>query len=284
MTENAEANTTVNFERIKNAITFIDDNFRDQPTLEAVAAHVHLSPFHFQRMFSDWAGVSPKRFLQYTTVNHAKAILTNQGTLSEAAWQTGMSGTGRLHDLFINLEAMTPGEYKNGGASLHIVYEIYESPFGKNLVASTHRGICHLAFIDDELQGIQSLKENFYNANFLRQPDVSHKAALQAFTKNATDSLKIRLHVKGTPFQLKVWEALLTIPRAGLTSYGRLASAIGDANASRAVGSAVGANAVAYLIPCHRVIQSSGVFGNYRWGAARKKAILGWEQSVTGTE
>lgn len=274
---------TLNYNRIAEAIDYIRDHFREQPSLEEVAEKVHLSPYHFQRMFTDWAGVSPKKFLQYISIEHAKSVLkTEQATVFDAALETGLSGTGRLHDLFINIEGMTPGEYKNGGESLAINYSFAETPFGEVLVASTHKGICYMAFADDETIAFDELKGKFPNAGFRRMTDLIQQNALYIFTKDWSKLNQVKLHLKGTEFQLKVWESLLSIPMGKFTTYGKLASQLNNPKASRAVGSAVGDNPVAFLIPCHRVIQSTGSFGQYHWGSTRKTAMLGWEAAKSG--
>jgi AraC family transcriptional regulator of adaptative response/methylated-DNA-[protein]-cysteine methyltransferase len=267
-----------NFNRIAEAIEYLTQNFRKQPSLDDVAEKIHVSPFHFQRMFSEWAGVSPKKFLQFLTIDHAKTILKEKGTtLFDAAFETGLSGTGRLHDLFINIEGMTPGEYKNGGEHLCINYSIAESPFGNILVASTTKGICYMAFTDDEQQAIFELQQRFPNASYKQITDLIQQNALYIFSHDWSKLDQVKLHIKGTPFQLKVWEALLKIPMGALTTYKTIASGIDNSNALRAVGTAIGQNPVAFIIPCHRVIQSAGTFGNYHWGSHRKTAMIGWE-------
>ena len=267
-----------NFSRIEEAIAYINSNFKSQPSLDEIASNIHLSPFHFQRLFSEWAGVSPKKFLQYVSLEHAKNILRqNKSTLSDAAFETGLSGTGRLHDLFINIEGMTPGEYKNGGENLLINYSYAESPFGNILVASTSKGICYMAFADDEMKAFKTLQNNFPNAAYKQMVDLVQQNALYIFTHDWTKLNKIKLHLKGTPFQIKVWETLLKIPMGQLSTYGNIAKSIDNPKASRAVGSAIGDNPVAFLIPCHRVIQSIGNFGQYHWGGNRKTAMIGWE-------
>lgn len=266
----------INFRRIAEAITYLQQNFRQQPSLDEVAEKIHLSSYHFQRLFTQWAGVSPKKFLQYISVEHAKSLLkTKQATLFNTAHQTGLSGTGRLHDLFVKIEGMTPGEYKDGGKSLEISYGFQESPFGSILIGSTTKGICHISFVASEDEASNQLQTQFPKASFCSQP--LHSSVKQFFSQDWTNLDRIKLHLKGTDFQLKVWEALLKIPAGNLTTYGKLATCIGKPNASRAVGTAIGSNPIAYLIPCHRVIQSSGVFGGYRWGPARKTAMIGWE-------
>lgn len=276
---------TINYQRIAAAIEYIQTNFKEQPNLDEVAKKVHLSSFHFQRLFSEWAGTSPKKFLQFTTVEYAKTLLKeNQATLFEAAYETGLSGTGRLHDLFINIEGMTPAEYKNGGKDLVINYSFAESPFGTILVASTQKGICQMAFSENEASAFSGLQNQFPNARFTQQTDPIQQNAIHIFTHDWTRLNQIKLHLKGTDFQLKVWQTLLKIPMGQLTTYGAIAAEIENPNASRAVGTAIGSNPVAFLIPCHRVIQSTGVLGGYMWGNTRKTAIIGWEGTKTHSE
>jgi len=273
-----EEQQKIDFERIVSAIDYIKINFKSQPTLEQVAAQVFLSPHHFQRMFTRWAGTSPKKFLQYISVEYAKSLLSeNKKTLFDTSIESGLSGSSRLHDLFISIEGMTPGEYKNGGENLNINYDFFQSHFGKIIVASTNKGICHLAFTDDEQIAVQALIKRFPNALFQKKADNLQKKAAGIFSADWNNLPLIKLHLKGSEFQLKVWEALLKIPVGKLTTYGKIAGDIKMPKASRAVGTAVGANPVAWLIPCHRVIQSSGIFGGYHWGTARKAAIIGWE-------
>jgi AraC family transcriptional regulator of adaptative response/methylated-DNA-[protein]-cysteine methyltransferase len=269
------------YRRIAEAIEYIRQNFKEQPTLEKVAEKVFLSPFHFQRLFHKWAGTTPKKFLQYTSIEYAKQLLKGKGTtLFDAAYETGLSGTSRLHDLFISIEGMTPAEYKNGGKNLLINYSFAESPFGNLIVASTFKGVCYMAFQDDEAQALNDLKSRFPAATFTRKLDMLQQAALFIFQHDWSKLGQIKLHLQGTDFQLKVWEALLKIPSGRLTTYGAVANKIQLPTASRAVGTAIGSNPVAYLIPCHRVIQSSGVIGGYMWGTTRKTAIIGWEAAL----
>jgi AraC family transcriptional regulator of adaptative response/methylated-DNA-[protein]-cysteine methyltransferase len=273
-----ETQAQLNYRRIAMAIDYIKENFKAQPTLDQIAEHVHLSAFHFQRLFTEWAGTSPKKFLQYISVVHAKEMLKeNQSTLFETAYETGLSGTSRLHDLFINIEGMTPAEYKHGGKNLNINYSIAESPFGNLIVASTSKGVCYMAFQDNESQALAHLTEKFPNASFSRKLDLVQQNALFIFQNDWTKLPEIKLHLKGTDFQLKVWETLMRIPMGQLSTYGAIAERIDHPNASRAVGTAIGNNPVAFLIPCHRVIQSTGLFGGYMWGNTRKTAIIGWE-------
>ncbi|MBN4081423.1 methylated-DNA--[protein]-cysteine S-methyltransferase [Caldithrix abyssi] len=268
----------INYKRIAGAINYIKENFKEQPSLDEVAKKVHLSPYHFQRLFTDWAGVSPKKFLQYISVKYAKRILKDkQATLFDAAYETGLSGTGRLHDLFVKIEGMTPGEYKNGGENLLINYSYAVSRFGNVLVASTSKGVCYMGFSDNKHKAFNELQQRFPKANFQQKIDLIQQDALQIYTHDWNNINQVKLHLKGTNFQLKVWETLLKIPMGQLSTYGSIAKEIQKSNASRAVGTAIGYNPVAFLIPCHRVIQSSGIVGGYMWGETRKTAIIGWE-------
>lgn len=272
----------INYKRIAEAIDYIKENFKMQPNLDEVAEHVHLSPFHFQRLFSEWAGTTPKKFLQYISIEHAKRILTDQqATLFNTAMEIGLSGTGRLHDLFVNIEGMTPAEYKNGGKNLRVNYSFAESLFGSLIVASTPKGVCYMAFYNDEENALNDLKANYPNAVFQRKFDLLQHNALFIFQNDWSKPNEIKLHLKGTDFQLKVWETLLKTPMGQLSTYGNIAEQIGIPNASRAVGTAIGNNPIAFIIPCHRVIQSSGNFGGYMWGNTRKTAIIGWESART---
>ena len=272
-----ETQKQTNYNRIADAIEYLTTHYQSQPDLEEVAGHVALSPFHFQRLFTQWAGVSPKKFLQYLTVAHARQMLKNSATLFDTALETGLSGTGRLHDQFIHIEGMTPGEYKNGGENLCIHYSFAPSVFGPLLVASTPKGICHLGFAANETWALQELQAQFPNASYRQTRDSLQQNALRFFSRDWTRMPQVNLHLKGTEFQIKVWEALLKIPLGGLTTYGSIARQIQLPQASRAVGTAIGENPVAFLIPCHRVIQSTGLFGGYHWGTVRKKALIGWE-------
>jgi len=276
---------SINYSRVAEAIDYISQHFKSQPNLDEVAEKIHLSPSHFQRLFTEWAGTSPKKFLQYISVEHAKRTLADgHTTLFDATFETGLSSTSRLHDLFVNIEGMTPAEYKNGGKNLFINYSFAESPFGSLIVASTSKGICYMAFEDDEEKAINNLKTKFPNAAFERKLDLLQQNALFIFQNDWSRLHEIKLHLKGTGFQLKVWESLLKIPMGKLSTYKNIAEQIGNIKASRAVGTAIGSNPVAYLIPCHRVIQSAGNFGGYMWGPTRKAAIIGWESAKTNSE
>jgi AraC family transcriptional regulator of adaptative response/methylated-DNA-[protein]-cysteine methyltransferase len=266
------------YNTVATAIDYIKEHFKTQPDLQEIAAAVHMSPFHFQRVFAEWAGVTPKKFLQYLTLDYAKTMLREEKvTVFDAAFEAGLSGTGRLHDLFINIESMTPGEYKNGGKALHINYSFAESPFGDIIVASTSKGICHMAFADDQQLALQELTAQFPHAQFTQMVDLIQQNTLYVFTQDWSRLSEIKLHLRGTDFQLKVWEALLKIPMGNLTTYSQLAATLQNPNASRAVGTAVAQNPVAFLIPCHRVIKATGDTGQYHWGSTRKSAIIGWE-------
>jgi len=272
---------STNYDKIAGAIEFVSRHAQQQPELEAIAAAVHTSPYHFQRLFTAWAGVSPKKFLQFLTVEHAKQLLAEkQLTVFDAAYETGLSGTGRLHDLFVNIEGMTPGEYRNGGEDLIIQYSIQECRFGRYIVASTAKGICNLSFFEgSKAAAVTSLQANWPNATIKAATDAHQQKVIDFFDKNMADPSEIRLHLKGTPFQLKVWQALLHIPQGDLSTYGGIAQHLDQPTASRAVGTAIGSNPVGYIIPCHRVIKSIGETGGYRWGSIRKKAMLAWESS-----
>lgn len=273
----------IDFNRVKTAIEFISRTSKVQPRLEDIARQVNMSPFHFQRMFTEWAGVSPKQFLQYISITRAKTLLKEEKNfLFDTAFEVGgLSGTGRLHDLFVHIEGMTPGEYKNGGANLNIHYTFGDSLFGKILVASTAKGICHLAFADDEMETLTFLRNLYPNAQYSYCADAIQQHAFSVLRCQQVGGREITLNVKGTPFQLKVWEALLRIPMGKLTTYGSVAACINHPKACRAVGTAIGDNPVAFFIPCHRVIQSTGFFGQYHWGSVRKAAIIGWEGAHT---
>ncbi len=269
----------VDFNRMAAAIEYLKLNFANQPDLETVAKQVHLSAFHFQRMFRAWVGVTPKQFVQYLTAERAKNILrTTASTLSDVAFETGLSGTGRLHDLFIKIEGMTPGEFKNGAEGLAIDFSFDQTPFGEVLIASTDKGICYLTFTEGEQpRACNDLKTAFPNALFRQKVHPQHTNALRLFSKDWSRLEEVKLHLRGTPFQLKVWESLVKIPPGALISYSTLAAYAGFPGASRASGTAVGSNPIAYIIPCHRVIRLDGTFGQYRWDSKRKTAMIGWE-------
>jgi len=267
------------YEIIARALSYIRDNANRQPSLDDIAASVNVSPYHFQRLFTEWAGISPKKFLQYLSLNYAKHCLKENRSLFDTAHQTGLSGTGRLHDLFIKLEGMTPGEYKNGGENLTICFSVQSSPYGKFVVASTDRGVCNLFFIDDQNPMIL-LEKEWPSARLIEEEQPIHRQ-VSAFLFQEEPNGPIALRLKGTPFQLKVWQALLQIPEGTLTSYGVIADHLDTPSAQRAVGTAIGKNPVGYLIPCHRVIKSMGETGGYRWNPIRKQAMIGREAAQT---
>ena len=269
----------IDYKRVERAIDYIARNYKDKPSLEDIAAEIHVSPFHFQRLFSKWAGVSPKKFIQFLSLDYAKNSLRVPGTsVLDAAYDAGFSGAGRLHDLFMSIEGMTPGAFKQQGAGLRINYNFADSPFGTVIIASTSNGICHMAFEDDQDAGFERLNRIFPQAQFYPIADKIQQDALGLFgTDRSQLDGKIKLHLAGTPFQIKVWEALLKIPMGALASYGDVATMIGQPGASRAVGNAIGHNPVAFLIPCHREIRQNGAIGGYMWGTKRKQAMIAWE-------
>lgn len=267
------------YERIAQAIAFLVSRVDSQPSLQEVAAHLHLSPFHFQRLFCRWAGVTPKRFLQVLTVERAKALLSASRPVLDVSYTLGLSSASRLHDHFVQLEAMTPGEYKAGGAGLTMEYAVHDTPFGQAFIASTAKGVCTLVFLEDGDMDphVASLAKKWPRA-ILRENGRATEALVKAlFGVDKPLDRPLSLYVSGTNFQISVWRALLQIPPASVTSYSRLAAALGRPRAARAVGRAVGSNPVAVLIPCHRVIQESGTLGGYHWGITRKHALHAWE-------
>jgi len=271
--------------RIEQAILYLENHYKDQPELQQVADNVGLSEYHFQRLFTRWAGVSPKRFLQFLTKEGAKELLDRSENLLETTHQIGLSSLGRLHDLFVTAEAVTPGEYKSRGAGVTIRYGIHPTPFGKCLIATTERGICHLSFVQtSEGDVIDQLVADWKQARMIEDYKSTVSLIEPIFDlRYGHRSKPLNVHLRGTNFQLKVWEALLQIPAGEVTTYAGIASRIGNPGATRAVGSAVGHNPIAVLIPCHRVIRKVGDFGNYRYGALRKKALLAREfASVSG--
>ncbi len=268
-----------NYHIVEKAISFIVDHFKEQPNLEEIAKHLNLSPTHFQNIFTDWAGVRPKKFTRYLNINYAKQLLNKNEdvNLFQTALVTELSGANRLYNLFVKVERMTPSEYKNGGQALQINYSYSSCYFGEILVASTTKGTCYLVFYDDRDIAFKLLKADFPLASFEERLDDLQQSVIAILQNNFTDPKTIKLHLKGTDFQWKVWEALLNIPFGGLSTFSRIASEVGSPNAARAVGTAIGNNPVAFIIPCHRVIQNSGKLGGYIWGLNRKSAIVGWE-------
>jgi AraC family transcriptional regulator of adaptative response/methylated-DNA-[protein]-cysteine methyltransferase len=273
---------SVDYSIVEQALIYLEVNHSRQPTLEEVAESVGFSPYHFQRLFTRWVGISPKRFTQYLTKEHAKYLLENSRRLLDVAYSTGLSGPGRLHDLFVTCEAVTPGEFKSRGRGLVIEYGFYPTPFGECMIASTTRGICSLMFFDrsrrDEI--LLELKRSWKNAAVYEKQGEVEDLVVNLFRVSGNHSQKpLQILLNGTNFQIKVWEALLKIPAGRVVSYQDVASAVGEPGAYRAVGSALARNPVPLLIPCHRVIRKMGDFGEYQWGRTRKQAMLGWEMA-----
>lgn len=271
----------MNYQRIEQAIQYLEANFQRQPELDEVAEKVHLSPFHFQRIFTEWAGISPKRFLQFLTVDFLKNKLIESRNLIDAAASAGLSSQSRVYDLFTTLEAVTPHEYKLHGSGIRIEYGFHETPFGGCLLGVTERGICWLSFVTtdgDPRIELNNMKAHWHNSVFHQDQELTAEFAAQIFQAQP-GTKKLHAFVKGTNFQIKVWEALLRIPMGNVTTYQTIAHGIESPKAVQAVGSAVGANHIAFLIPCHRVIRKDGILGEYRWSAARKKGMIGWEMA-----
>jgi AraC family transcriptional regulator, regulatory protein of adaptative response / methylated-DNA-[protein]-cysteine methyltransferase len=271
------------YERIALVIQYLDANHTEQPDLATLAEYVGLSPYHFHRLFSLWAAVTPKDFLQCLTLSHAKELLKQGNSVLKSALESGLSGPGRLHDLCVSLEAATPGELKSGGEGWTIKAGFAMSPFGKCLVGESPRGLCHLSFVEAENAEKEQvrLQRDWPGASIQRDDIVAQRWVDRVFVPHmqSPDQSALRTYVKGTSFQLRVWRALLCIPPGTLVSYGCLADAIGNPGAARAVGTAIGCNPLAFLIPCHRVIRGTGVMGAYQWGAIRKRAIVAYECS-----
>jgi AraC family transcriptional regulator of adaptative response/methylated-DNA-[protein]-cysteine methyltransferase len=271
------------YERIARIIRYLDECHTDQPDLATLARHAGLSQHHFHRLFTNWAGITPKDFLQCLTLTHAKEMLRHGKSVLDAALDTGLSSPGRLHDLCVSLEAASPGEVKSGGEGWTITVGLADSPFGKCLVGESHRGLCHLSFVNsgDKDAALAEVKSQWPRARLQQDDPAASQLANRIFTRTiiGKSSTPLRAFVRGTPFQVRVWRALLQVQRGTLISYGGLAATMDQPTAARAVGSAVGQNTLAYLIPCHRVIRETGALGDYRWGQVRKRAILVWENS-----
>lgn len=269
------------YARVQDAIRYISDNWRDQPDLDDIARQSGLSPAHFQRLFSRWAGISPKEFVQAITLDHARQMLEGSASILDTAYEVGLSGAGRLHDLFVNYEAMTPGDYKRRGAGLEISWGIHDSPFGRALVMATQRGIAGLAFADDgedESVMFEDMARRWPAASYVKAPESTLPYIARIFSPELwrkSDPLKVVLI--GTDFEVRVWDALLKLPPAQAITYSDLAAHVCTTRAARAVGSAVGRNPISFVVPCHRVLRKDGGLGGYHWGVTRKMAILGWE-------
>ncbi|MEM8577914.1 MAG: bifunctional helix-turn-helix domain-containing protein/methylated-DNA--[protein]-cysteine S-methyltransferase [Pseudomonadota bacterium] len=270
------------FHVVRRAIDVLDAHGADLP-LDALAREVGLSPAHFQRVFSRWVGVSPKRYQQYLTLGHAKSLLADRFTTLDAAHEAGLSGSGRLHDLFLRWEAMSPGAYARGGAGLTIYWGWFDSPFGPALVMGTDRGLCGLAFSAETgaEAAMADLQGRWPEAVYVEAPGCLHGWVQTAFGAEETEA-QAPLYLIGAPFQIKVWEALLHIPTGHVTTYSEIAQSIGNPRAVRAVGTAVGRNPISWLIPCHRALRKSGALGGYHWGLPVKRALLAYESARTG--
>ena len=277
---------TYNYEKIAKAIAFISENAKKQPSLYEVAEKVNISQFHFQRMFTEWAGVSPKKFLQYITADYLKEKIKESTNLVELAESAGLSSQSRVYDLFTGIEAVTPQEYKSGGKGLQIHYGFHSTPFGECFIAVTERGICAMAFVDEQTkeQQLILLGKKRHFASIEPNQMITENYVNRIFAPHLSSLDRLPLLVQGTNFQLKVWEALLTIPQGAVTTYQQIANSIGNPKAVRAVGTAVGDNPIAFLIPCHRVIRKEGILGEYRWGSLRKKALIGWEAAKSDND
>jgi AraC family transcriptional regulator of adaptative response/methylated-DNA-[protein]-cysteine methyltransferase len=272
------------YTRIEKAILFLEENYHRQPELREVAQSVHLSEFHFQRLFRRWAGISPKRFIQFLTLEHAKKLLDGSHSVLDATYDAGLSSPGRLHDLFVNIEAMTPGEFKAKGAGIRISYGFHANPFGECLLCVTERGICGLGFVDagGQTKTLRDFQSRWPEAHWEENTRLTRPYISRIFVSEKRNGNRpITLVLQGTNFQIKVWEALLRIPMGSVVPYEDLAVTVCSARAARAVGGAVGKNPIAFLIPCHRVIRKAGGIGGYHWGTARKRAILAWEAART---
>ncbi len=267
------------YEQIESIIQHLGENFQDQPSLEELSQRANLSPDHFQRVFKNWVGISPKQFLKYLTLEYAKSRLEQKHSILDSALDSGLSGPGRLHDLFVSLESITPGEYKQRGDGLHIEYGIHPSPFGFAVLAVSKRGLCGSFFLPElsDSMALEAILEYWPQAHCSRNDIKTSDYAKQLFDTSYQGSGRLSLFVRGTPFQVQVWRALLEIPSGSLCTYSDLAGSIGRPSATRAVASAVGDNPISWLIPCHRVIRKGGYLGGYRWGLARKKVMLAWE-------
>lgn len=268
------------FNRIADSLTYLAENFREQPSLAELADRAHMSEHHYQRVFSEWAGISPKKFLQVVTHEHARACLDASSSVLDASIESGLSGPSRLHDLFLTVEALSPGEYKRRGKGLILEYGFHDTHFGEVLLAQTERGLCGLQFVEATCHdtAFEALQQRLPAAEYRHNPTTTAGLAAQLF--NTEEQREVRLLLAGSPFQLQVWRALLSIPEGECTTYSRLANAVKRETAHRAVANAVGANPIGWIIPCHRVIRESGLLGGYRWGLGRKLALLASERSI----
>jgi len=277
------AGPSPDYAQIRRAIAFLTETWVEQPSLDDLAAHLGLSPAHCQKLFKRWCGLSPKEFVQAITVDHARSLLEGSASVLDAAYEVGLSGGGRLHDLFVSHEAMTPGDYKRRGEGLDMAYGFHASPFGDALLIATDRGVAGLAFVDDDQgqtrqEALADMTQRWPKARFVAAPDKTAKLAHQVFNSTTwRREQPIRLIMIGTDFEVRVWETLLKIPMGRAVSYSDIARHLGQPTASRAVGSAVGRNPISFVVPCHRVLRGDGSLGGYHWGLTRKRALIGWE-------
>jgi len=270
-----------NYYRIEKAISFLTDNFKEQPDLDHIAKEVFMSPFHFQRIFTDWVGISPKKFVQYLTIDYLRNKISETENMIDAADLAGLSSQSRVHDLFVSIEGVSPQQYKSAGKGLEIYYGYHPSPFGLCFIAIAEKGICALKFIDEEKSRneFKIFTEQWKFASLIHKPDYTQEYIRKIFKPDKVNPEKLNLLVNGTDFQIKVWEALLTIPFGSVCSFQQIADKIGKPETVRSVGSAIAKNSIIYLIPCHRIISTNGTMGNYHYGKARKQAMIGWEMS-----
>jgi AraC family transcriptional regulator of adaptative response/methylated-DNA-[protein]-cysteine methyltransferase len=274
-------NQLINYYRIEKAISYLTNSFREQPDLDEIARKVHMSPFHFQRIFTDWVGISPKKFIQYLTLDYLRNKISETENMIAAAELVGLSSQSRVHDLFVSIEGVSPQQYKTAGKGLEIFYGYHATPFGMCFIAVAEKGICRLNFIDEEKvrNEFELFSKEWQFASIIHKPDYTQKYIQKIFQPDKTNPKKLHLLAQGTDFQIKVWEALLKIPFGSVGSFQQVAQMIGQPDAVRSVGSAVGKNTIAYLIPCHRIISKNGTMGNYHFGKVRKQTMIGWEMS-----
>ncbi|MBO9584816.1 MAG: methylated-DNA--[protein]-cysteine S-methyltransferase [Flavobacterium sp.] len=273
----------VNYYRIEKAIGYLTENFKEQPDLDEIAKKVYMSSYHFQRIFTDWVGISPKKFIKYLTLEYLRTKIAETENMIDAAEIVGLSSQSRVHDLFVSIEGVSPQQYKTAGKGLEIFYGYHASPFGLCFIAVTEKGICALKFIDEERtrNEFELFSQQWQFADLVHKPDYTQQYIKKIFQPDKTNPEKLNLLIQGTDFQIKVWEALLKIPFGSVSSFQQIAQLIGQPEAARAVGSAVGKNSILYLIPCHRIISGDGTLGNYHFGKVRKQAMIGWEMSKT---
>lgn len=277
------------YDLVRRAIAFLSENWEAQPSLERLAAHLGLSPAHTQRLFKRWCGLSPKEFVQAVTIDHARNLLSGSASVLDAAYEVGLSGGGRLHDLFVDHEAMTPGDFKRRGEGLDIAYGFHDTPFGEALILATDRGVAGLAFVDEDkgqsrAEALSDMTSRWPRAQFVEATDrtASHSARIFDPARWSSEQ-PVRLVLIGTDFEIRVWQALLRIPMGRAVTYADIARHLGQPTASRAVGSAVGRNPISFVVPCHRVLRGDGQLGGYHWGLTRKRALIGWETGRVAT-